>query len=102
MIDKVYEIIDVIEDTKLKKDLVNIKDKIKQDSKLKTLLKEFEIAKENYEKYSLGNEYINKKKELLDNNVLKTYINIQNEINILSLKINKRINDITKGITDKK
>ena len=100
MIDKVYEIIDLLDENEIIKRLDFIKKEIKNDSEIKKLIKEFNVSKENYEKYNLIEEYRKIKTKLLDNDIIKEYINIQNKINILSLKINKRINDLTKNITN--
>ena len=96
MIEDVYKIIDRLEDNDLIKELKNIKDKIKSDENVKKLIKEFNLAKENYEKYNLKDDFLLAKEKLLKNEILKRYIEIQNEINLLSLEINKRIKDITK------
>ncbi len=96
MVYEVYEIIDEIEKSKLKKKLDIIKDKISNDKEAKELIKKFNIAKENYEKYNLKEEFLLAKKALFDNYLLNEYLSIQNEINILMLCINKRIKNITK------
>ena len=41
------------------------------------------------------------KKDLLSNELLKEYINLQEQINLLTLKINNRIKKVTKGVTNK-
>ncbi len=102
MIEKVYEIIDDIDSSKLKERLDNIKKSIRNDEKAKNLIKRFKKAKENYEKYDLKEAFLIAKKDLLNNYLLKEYIDIQSKINILTLQINNRISKITKGITNKK
>lgn len=67
----------------------------------KTLIKKFELAKENYEKYGLKEEFITAKVDLLKNELVKEYVEIQNEINLLTMQINNRIKMITDGITKK-
>jgi len=99
---QVYKIIDDIDSSKLKERLDTIKEYIRNDENAKKLIKRFEKAKENYEKYNLKEEFITAKKDLLNNNMLKEYIKLQKSINLLTLQINNRINKITKGITDKR
>ncbi len=102
MIEQVYEIISDIDSSKLKEKLNNVKECIRSDEEVKSLIKRFEEAKIKYEKYNLKTEFINSKKDLLNNNMLKEYIKLQSDINLLILQINNRINKITKGITNKK
>ena len=99
--DYVYEIIDEIETHPMKKKLDDIKEKIENDATSKRLMKEFHLAKENYEKYNLKDDFIKAKEKLFSNNLLKEYIDIQNNMNILMLKINKRIKDIIMSVTKK-
>lgn len=102
MIEKVYELIDEIDESNIKKRIDEIKNVIRKDEKAKELIKKFEEAKELYEKYNIKEDFIRAKTKLLKNEVLKEYIELQSKINILTLQINNRINKITKGVTDKK
>ena len=102
MMDKVYKIIDDLNNNKEIIRLEDIKKNINSDIKLKKLINDFNKAKENYEKYNIIDEFISAKKKLLENEIIKEYIEIQNKINILALKINKRINNITTSTTCKK
>ncbi len=101
MIENVYEIIDELATTTLIKRLLVIKEKINSDDNLKIIIKRFNDAKESYKKYGTKEKFINAKKKLIENKVLKEYMDIQNRINLLSIKINGRIKNITEGITDK-
>lgn len=101
MIEQVYEVIDEIDVSELKEKLDNIKKRIVNDEEAKKMIKYFENAKDKYEKYNLKEEFLSAKKALLSNNLLKEYIKLQSEINLLILQINNRINKITKGTTDK-
>jgi hypothetical protein len=47
-------------------------------------------------------DFIKAKEEMLKNELLKEYVELQNQINLITLQINNRINNITKGITYKK
>ena len=96
MINNVYEIIEDINNLDIKKRLDEIKDKIRNDKEIKRLINKFNQSKELYEKYNLKDEFINSKKELMNNEIIKKYLDIQNEFNLLMLKINNRLNKITK------
>ena len=102
MIDKTYEVIDTINNSNIKKRLEVLKKEIENSKEAKILIKRFENAKELYEKYNLQKDFIQVKEEMLENNLLKEYIELQNKINMLALQINKRINIITEGIAEKK
>ena len=96
MINNVYEIIEDINNLDIKKRLDDIKDKIRNDKEVKKLINKFNQTKELYEKYNIKDEFINSKKELMSNEIIKSYLDIQNEFNLLMLKINNRLNKITK------
>lgn len=91
---EVFEIIDKIEKLDVINELKKVKEKIKQDDTSLSLIKKFNNAKELYEKHNIKDEFIKAKKELMNNDLIKKYLNIQNEINMLTLYINKRINEI--------
>lgn len=95
----VYEIIETFDNSNIKKRLDIIKNEIRNDETCKILIKKFNNAKELYEKYNYKDEFIKAKKELLESKLIKEYIDIQNEINMLIMYINSKINDITKAIT---
>lgn len=100
MVEKVYEIIDSIDENNIKKRLDEIKLKINNNEEIKQLIKKFEEAKKLYEKYNYKDDFIKSKLELLKNPVVKQYIELQNKINLISIKINNRIDKITKGVTE--
>lgn len=102
MIDKVYEVIDEIDNSSLKKRIDEIKIAINKDGLAKELIKKFEKSKDLYEKFNVKEDFILAKKELLKNEVLKEYVELQNQINLLTLQINNRIKKLTDGVTDKK
>lgn len=95
---KVFKIIDDIEKSDIKKRLDSIKKEIQSNDDIKKLIKDFNEKKELYEKYNLKDDFIAAKSKLLSNSIVREYINIQNEINLLSMEINKKLNDIKKGI----
>ena len=96
--DKVFKIIDDIEKSDIKKRLDSIKKEIQSNEEMKTLIKNFNNKKELYEKYNLKVDFIEAKSKLLSNSIIREYISIQNEINLLSMEINKKLNEIKKGI----
>lgn len=100
MMDKVFKIIDDIDNNDIKKRLDGIKKEIENNEEIKLLIKNFNEKKELFEKYNTKDDFIIAKRKLLSNNIIKEYINIQNEINLLSLKINERLNKIKSGITN--
>lgn len=98
MMDKVFKIIDDIEKSDIKKRLDSIKKEIQSNEEMKTLIKNFNNKKELYEKYNLKDDFIEAKSKLLSNSIIREYISIQNEINLFSMEINKKLNEIKKGI----
>ncbi len=101
MVENAYEVVDLIEKSEFKKRLDEIKIKINCDNDAKKLIKKFEEAKELYEKFNVKEDFMKAKKDLLSNELLKEYINLQEQINLLTLKINNRIKKVTKGVTNK-
>lgn len=102
MIERVYEVIDEIDESSLKKRIDELKNIINKDEVTKKLIKKFEEAKILYERFNIKEDFIRAKKELLKNEVLKEYVELQNKINLLTLQINNRIKKLTEGVTDKK
>lgn len=101
MIDKVYEIIGDIEKSNLKKNLDNVKNKIENDKEIKKLIKDFNEKKSLFEKYNVKEDFIKSKTNLLKNEVISEYIKLQNDINLITMHINKRINNLTRNTTCK-
>lgn len=96
MQDKVFDIIDDIEKEDEIIRLKKIIKEIRSDDKALSLIKSFNNAKMLYDKYSVKEDFIEAKKSLMDNKLIKEYLSIQNDINMLILHINDRINKITK------
>ena len=97
MEDKIYEIIEEIEKTDLSERISRIKQELKENKMSKKLIDEFNNAKELYEKYNYSDEFIKAKVKLMKDPIIKRYLDIQNEINMISLYINKKIEEITKN-----
>ncbi len=96
MQDKVFDIIDDIEKEDEIIRLRKIIKEIRSDDKALSLIKSFNNAKMLYDKYNVKEDFIEAKKSLMDNKLIKEYLSIQNDINMLILHINDRINKITK------
>ena len=99
MDDKVYKIIDELKNNELINKIDVIKKEILADENAVALIKKFNESKEYYEKYGYSKDLIDDKINLMKNELLKRYLEVQNEINMLSLYINKKINEITKNTT---
>lgn len=101
MVEKVYKIIDEIDASSFIKKLSLVKESIINSEEAKILIKNFNEAKMLYEQFGNKEEFIKAKKEMLQNELIKEYVNMQNEINLLTLQINNNIKKITNGITKK-
>lgn len=99
MNDKVTNIINKLENSDIVENLKQIKKKIKKDDTALLLIKKFNESKELYEKYGYSKEFIQDKINLMENKLIKKYLEIQNEINLLTIYINKKIEEITKNTT---
>lgn len=96
MQDKVFDIIDDIEKEDEIIRLKKIIKEIRSDDKALSLIKSFNNSKMLYDKYNVKEDFIEAKKSLMGNKLIKEYLSIQNDINMLILHINDRINKITK------
>lgn len=99
MNDKVTNIINKLENSDIVENLKQIKKQIKKDDTALLLIKKFNESKELYEKYGYSKEFIQDKINLMENKLIKKYLEIQNEINLLTIYINKKIDEITKNTT---
>ena len=99
MDDKVYEIIKQLKNQELISKIDDIKKDILEDKETLSLIEKFNKSKEYYEKYGYSKDLIEDKVKLMQNELIKRYLEVQNEINMLSLYINKKINEITKNTT---
>lgn len=96
MQDKIFEVIDYLDSSNLKKQLNIVKNKINKNTNSKKLINDFNKEKELYEKYGTFSSFIEAKVKLMKDPLIKEYISLQNKVNMLSIYINKKINDITK------
>lgn len=99
MNDKVYNIIDYIEKSDIKLKLDEIKNKISNDKSILELIENFNKSKELYERYGYEKELIESKIKLMKEPLIKSYLEIQNEINLLSIFINNKIKEIINNTT---
>lgn len=79
--------------------LKEIKKEIKKDELATSLITKFNESKKLYETYGYSKDLIQDKINLMENKLIKKYLEIQNEINLLSIYINKKIEEITKNTT---
>lgn len=89
IINKLDEIISIIDNSKDIKRLLELKNKILSDNNLKDKLdriKKLDIY---------TNEYKILKNELLSNKDIKEYKSLENELYLLTLSINKKLNELT-------
>ena len=91
MIEKTYEVIDYIDSYMNKIKFYDLKKNIVNTSSYK-LIEDYNKEKQN----GLSNKLIELKKRLYNDPKINSYIKVQNDINMLTLYINKRIKDITK------
>ena len=85
LIEKVNELKDSLSNTKEVLDIKELNEKIKKDKKLLSLLNEYHL----YPKEET-------KKQILDNELFRKYKEKETDLNILILKINSELKQITK------
>ena len=85
LIEKVNELKDSLSSTKEVLDIKELNEKIKKDKKLLSLLNEYHL----YPKEET-------KKQILDNELFRKYKEKETDLNILILKINSELKQITK------
>ncbi len=92
IIEKTYELLDVLDNSKLIKTLTISKEKILKDNKLLSLIKEYQ-KEENIDKKIII------KQELYNNKIYKDYIDSYNELSYIVLKINNKYKEYTNNKT---
>ncbi len=93
MIDKVYEILNIIDSSDLVLRYKKLKEDITNDISIKNDLDDLKKLSNEY-----SQEYIEIKKKLITNPKIKEYKQLENELYFLTLDINKKL----KVINDKK
>lgn len=102
MVEKIYDIIDKLDDSDEVKEILEIKNQIIKNKTCLKLINDFEDAKILYQKYNDSNSFINAKKNLMENLLIQRYLKGQSKINDLTLYINNRINKLTESKTCQK
>lgn len=89
--DKLDEVLLTIRNNKKVIKMKELKKKIESDADLKNKLDKFhEVWKNEY-----SEEYVNLKKEILDNQYVKEYKALENELYFTVLDINRKLNSLT-------
>ena len=87
IIEKTYNLLDVLDNSELIKKLTNSKEKIEKDNEVLSLIKRINDEQNNKIKIGL-------RKQLYNNQNYKDYIDSYNELSYIVLKINKMIENI--------
>lgn len=88
IIEKTYELLDVLDNSKLIKTLTTSKEKLLKDKYLLSLIKKYQEETNNEKKIII-------KKELYNNKIYKDYIDSYNELSYIVLKINNKFKSYT-------
>lgn len=97
MQNKIFEVLDYIDSSDLKKQLDIVKSKINKNINSKKLINNFNKEKDLYEKYGYSSSFIEAKIKLMKDPLIKKYIDLQSKVNMLSIYINKKLNDVKNG-----
>lgn len=71
------------------KEILKLKEDIYNDSNLKYLLQKYKEYPNKYDK-----EFIELKRQIINNNLIKRFHNLENELYFITLEINKRLNNL--------
>ncbi len=93
LIDKLDDLINIFDTSDVIKKLKELKDKIYSNQELKKKIDRFNKVKDN----PYSSEYINLKREILYIPEIKEYKIIENELLLLTLSINQKLNTLTKN-----
>ena len=88
IIEKTYELLDVLDNSELIKTLTISKEKLLKDKYLLSLIKQYQEETNNEKKIII-------KKELYTNKTYKDYIDSYNELSYIVLKINNKYKEYT-------
>ena len=87
--DKLNDLIGEINNNPKVLRLKELKEQIYKDKKLKELLEKLRALDNEF-----SNEYVELKKQILDNPLVKEYKNLENELYFCVLEINKKLNTL--------
>lgn len=88
IIEKTYELLDVLDNSNLIKTLTISKEQLLKDKYLLSLIKKYQEETNNEKKIMI-------KKELYNNKIYKDYIDSYNELSYIVLKINNKFKSYT-------
>lgn len=91
LINKVDELINIFENSDEIKKLEMLKKEIYQDKDIKEKIDRFNSLKDN----PYSSELVNIRKDLLNNEKIKEYKKIENELLLLTFSINQKLNSLT-------
>lgn len=89
---KLDELLNTIDNNKEIIRMKKLKEEIYKDKNLKIKLDEYKKECEN----PYSSKYVELKKELLDNELIKEYRTLENELYFIVLEINKKLNKVIK------
>lgn len=90
LINKMDELINIFENSNQIKRLSKLKYEIYDDKEIKMKIEEFNKLKDN----PYSEKLIKIKKEILENNKIKEYKEIENELLLLTFSINQKLNNL--------
>ena len=88
--DKLFDLVDSIESNKKIIRMKELKKLIKKDSKLKKQLDNFHSIIDN----PYSDEYVSLKRDILNNELVREYKNLENELYFTVLNINNKLNSL--------
>ncbi len=89
LIDKVYEIVDILKNSSKTEKFLKLKKELEEDKELKELLLKVKATDHIYSK-----EFTELKRQIITNEKVKNYKKIESELYFLSLAINKKFKNI--------
>ena len=93
LINKIDELIDIFNNSDEIKRIKTLKENIYKNEKLKEKIERFNKVKEN----PYSSEYISLKREILEDEEVKEFKLLENELLLLTLSINQKLNTLTKN-----
>lgn len=91
LITKVDELLTIFDNSEEFKKLLFLKEQIYKDQDLAKLIKKFQKIKDNPRDIN----YVKYKSEILENSNVKEYKKIENDLFLLTIKINKKMQELT-------